>query len=150
MANTYTNLQFHLVFSTKHRVNWIYSALQPRLWNYMAGICRDLNMIPMAINGVNDHAHLLVGFRPTHSVAEMTQRIKSASSHWLHETEEGFADFAWQTGYAAFTVSSSQVAAVKKYIQHQQEHHHKQSFADELRALMNKHGIEFDEKYLLD
>ena len=150
MANTFTNLLFHIVFSTKHRAPFIREPLRERLYGYMGGILREEGGILLEIGGIPDHVHLLARLKADCSVAEAVRTIKSGSSKWVHQTFPERADFAWQTGYAAFSVSESQVGAVRRYIKNQEEHHARLSFKDELIALLQKHGIEFDERYLLD
>ena len=141
MPHTFSRLIYHVVFGTKRRAPSIDEALRERLWPYLGGIVRDLRGIPLAINGVSDHAHLLVVLPPTISVADFARMIKSNSSKWIHETFETRPHFEWQTGYAAFTVSESQHELVARYIAHQEEHHRTMTFADELAALLRRHGI---------
>jgi len=150
MANTFTNLLFHIVFSTKHRAPFVHESLRERLYGYMGGILREEGGILLEIGGMPDHAHLLARLKADCSVAEAVRTVKSSSSKWVHQTFPERVDFAWQTGYAAFSVSESQVATVRRYIKNQEQHHTRLSFKDELIALLQKHGIEFDERYLLD
>src|SRR5271170_6906683 len=107
MANTYTSITIHYVFSTKNRVPVLGENVQPRLWAYMGGIARENGMTARCIGGVADHVHLLVSFPATLSVAKGVQLIKSASSRWMHETFPEISDFSWQEGYGAFSVSKS-------------------------------------------
>ena len=139
MAHTFTCLYFHVVFSTRLRRSLIAVELRPRLWSYMGGIAREHNFRALAVGGMADHAHLLLSLNPAMSVATATQKIKAGSSLWTsRETEK---DFKWQEGYAAFTVSRSNLDSVKHYIDHQEEHHRKIDFATEWKALLEKHGI---------
>ena len=148
MARTYTKLVYHIVFSTKERMPLITGEIRDRLYPYLGGVIRGEKGSLVEIGGVADHVHILARFGATVAVSEMVKRIKGNSSHWL--SQEVGTWFAWQTGYGAFTVSESQVAAVRKYIQRQEEHHQRVSFKDELISLLRKHGIEFDEENLLD
>ncbi len=150
MANTFTNLLFHIVFSTKHREPLIHPLLRDRLYGYIGGILREEGGILLEIGGMPDHVHLLTRLKADRSVAETVRTVKSGSSKWAHQTFPENAQFAWQVGYGAFSVSESQVATVRHYISTQEEHHTRLSFKDELIALLRKHGIEFDERYLLD
>lgn len=150
MASTYTNLLYHLVFSTKHRQAFITSELQDELYRYVGGIVRGEGGTLLEIGGVEDHVHLLVKFKPDQSVSRMLQLIKGNSSKWVNERPGREARFAWQTGYGAFTVSESQAPSVRQYIQRQPEHHRTRSFQDEYLDLLKKHGIEYDERYLWD
>ncbi|HYU35149.1 MAG TPA: transposase, partial [Thermoanaerobaculia bacterium] len=106
--------------------------------------------IPLEIGGMPDHVHVLARIRPDRSVAEMTRTMKSASSKWVHQTFPASASFAWQAGYAAFSVSESQAGAVRRYIRNQAAHHARLSFKEELISLLRKNRVEFDERYLWD
>jgi putative transposase len=113
----------------------------------LGGLVRHLGAVPDEINGVADHVHLLVGLRPTHSLAKVLQDIKGTSSKWVHD-EIGSRKFAWQTGYGGFTVSPSQLDEVRKYIREQEVHHHQKTFQEEYVEFLNKSGVEYDERYL--
>jgi REP element-mobilizing transposase RayT len=149
MASTFTNLLYHIVFSTKDRVPSIHESLRERLYEYMGGILRGEGGVLLEIGGIPDHVHLLVKLKSDMPVAEIVRLSKSNSSKWLNELNDPAGRFAWQTGYAAFSVSESQVARVRRYIQNQESHHAKVSFRDELITLLKKHRIEYDERYLL-
>jgi putative transposase len=146
MASTHTSLHYHLVFSTKNRMAWLTDPIRERLHAFLGGCLRTHGGVALEIGGVDDHVHALAGLKPTHRLSDVLRDIKQASSAWLHEL--GLRDFAWQEGYGAFTVSPSAIQRVRSYIQNQEIHHEKQSFADEYRALLEKHGISFDERYL--
>jgi putative transposase len=148
MARTYTKLIYHIVFSTKERIPLIAPEIRDRLYEYLGGVIRGEKGSLMEIGGMPDHVHILARFGAAIAVSEMLKRIKGSSSHWL--SQETGTWFAWQNGYGAFSVSESQVAAVRKYIQQQEEHHKRISFKDELISLLRKHRIEFDEGDLLD
>ena len=111
----------------------------------MNGICRNHNIIPIAIGGISDHAHALIHLPATMSLSKAMLALKSNSSRWMSEHARGFS---WQEGYGAFSVSASVLPAVTRYIQNQEEHHKKISFEDEFLALLKKHGIEYDPKYV--
>ncbi len=148
MARTYTKLIYHIVFSTKERIPLIVPEIRDRLYEYLGGVIRGEKGSLMEIGGIPDHVHILARFGAAIAVSEMLKRIKGSSSHWLNQGTGTW--FAWQAGYGAFSVSESQVAAVRKYIQQQEEHHKRISFKDELISLLRKHRIEFDEDDLLD
>ena len=148
MPRSYTNFIYHIVFSTKDRRPLITAERQERLYEYIGGIVRGLGGILLAINGIPDHVHLLVKLRPDRVVSDVLRDLKSNSSGWMHEVFPDAADFSWQNGYGAFTVSASQIDGVKKYIADQQRHHSQQSFENEFVALLEKHEIDFDRKYL--
>ncbi|MDT5156316.1 MAG: REP-associated tyrosine transposase [Acidobacteriota bacterium] len=146
MPHTFTSLLAHIIFSTKDRAPLIAADVQPQLHAYMGGILRELKATPLIVNGVNDHVHLLVGLPPTASVSDTLRLLKANSSRWLHETYR--KPFAWQSGYGAFSVSRSNLEAVRKYIAHQEEHHRRMSFKEEFMSLLRKHNIEFDEQFI--
>jgi putative transposase len=148
MANTYTSLHYHLVFSTKNRIEWITPDIEKRVWAYIGGIARKHKMTALQVGGVDDHIHALVMSPPTLSPSQMAQYLKGESSKWIHETFPALHDFAWQEGYGAFSVSKSNLEAVVQYIQKQREHHQKQSFQEEYLGLLQKHGIDYDERYV--
>lgn len=147
MPSTHLSLHVHVVFSTKERRSFIADDWRQDLHAYLGGCVKTINGIPLAIGGVADHVHLLLGMRATHCLADVVRDIKKSSSRWIHESI-GQRIFEWQEGYGAFTVSASNVAAVKSYIQKQEEHHRRSRFEDEYRELLEKHEIEFDERYL--
>src|SRR5687767_10910848 len=149
MADTFTNLLYHLVFSTKNRRPLITEDVRERLYQYMGGIIRGEGGSLVEIGGVPDHVHLLARFKPDVSVSEMIKRIKAKSSQWLNEQPGRSGRFYWQSGYGAFSVSKSRAPAVRTYIQRQPEHHARVSLRDEMASLLEKNGIEFDERYLL-
>jgi REP element-mobilizing transposase RayT len=150
MANTYTNLLYHVVFSTKNRIPLIGKAMQDDLYAYVGGIVRGEEGVLLEIGGMPDHVHLLIRLRPTAAIAEILHRVKAKSSKWANTQQKRLRKFGWQDGYSAFTVSESRAASVRKYIREQESHHRRLSFQDELRGLLRKHGVEFEERYLLD
>jgi putative transposase len=149
MAGAYCNLLYHLLFSTKERRPLISSAMKPRLHDYIGGIVRGEDGDLLEINSVADHLHLLVRLHPTRAVADVVRLIKSNSSKWANDKFRSGPKFAWQEGYAAFTVSQSQVPHLLDYIRGQEEHHRKRDFRHELVSLLRRNGIAFEERYLL-
>ena len=145
MSHTYAQNVIHVVFSTKNRSKSISREFQPRMWAYVAGICKRHGIFVHAVGGMDDHIHLLVQIPPSLSLAKAVLAIKSNSSRWANEQGN---KFGWQQGYGAFSVSSSRVPAVVRYIQDQESHHRKMTFDAELVALLKKHGIEFDPNFL--
>jgi REP element-mobilizing transposase RayT len=150
MSRTYTSLLNHVVFSTKGREPMLIPVLRERLFPYMGGIVRHLEGVALLINGVADHVHALVSLPATVTVAEFVSKLKSNSSRWIHETFPEHRQFAWQSGYAAFSVSVSQKQAVMDYIAGQEEHHRKVSFTEEVIAFLRKHEIQYDERYVFE
>ena len=145
MSHTYAQNVIHIVFSTKYRRRTISREFQPRMWAYAAGICKNHGIFVHAVGGIDDHIHLLIQVPPALSLAKAVLAIKSNSSRWANEQGN---KFAWQQGYAAFSVSSSRVSEVVRYIQTQASHHRKMTFDEELVALLKKHGVEFDPKFV--
>ena len=148
--STYTSLYYHLVFSTKNRLPLITPALESDLYSYLGGILKKLNGTPIEINGVEDHVHVLTMLKPYPEIADVLQKLKGGSSGWINKQrrKSSQSKFAWQKGYGAFTVSKSQIPRVRRYIQDQKEHHRSQTFEEEFRELLRRHGVEFDERYL--
>jgi putative transposase len=149
MANTYTSLHYHVVFSTKNRQVFLVEAVRERLFAYLGGIARENEMNALEVGGVADHVHLLLSISAPLAVSKAIQLVKGGSSHWLKETFPNMINFAWQDGYAAFTVSQSQLSDVQGYIRSQPEHHRTKTFVEEYRAVLARHRIEYDERYLL-
>ncbi len=148
MANTYAALYFHIIFSTKNRELWLKPEIEARVWEGLGGIAREHRIMPIQIGGFDDHVHALVSLPPPLAISKAVQYLKGVSSKWAHETFPGFKAFAWQDGYAAFTVSESQLSVVADYIRSQRIHHAKVEFQEEFRAALQKHGVEFDERYV--
>ena len=149
MASSLTHLIYHIVFSTKERCPLVTENLSVELYPYMAGIIRGEGGASLRIGGVSDHVHILTKLPASKSLSEILRRIKGNSSKWVNEQPRFCGQFAWQRGYAAFSVSQSVVERVAAYIGRQKEHHQAVSFHDELVSLLEKHGVEYDERYLL-
>ena len=145
MAHTFSKNYIHLIFSTKDRRKTIGKRDQPELWAYLAGICKNHEMIAVAVGGTENHAHIVFHLPPKLALAKAVVVLKANSSRWM--SERG-GEFGWQEGYGAFSVSASNLDAVIRYIQNQEAHHRKVSFEDEFRALLKKHGVEFDPKFV--
>ena len=148
MPQSFTSLHFHLIFSTKNRMPLIGADLQSRLFEYIGGMLRSRDSRLIAAGGMPDHVHLLVSLSKEMAVADAVRFVKSNSSKWIHETFPNMSTFAWQTGYAAFAVSFSNIDGVKEYIDNQPEHHRQKTFQEEFIAFLKRHGIEYDERYL--
>jgi REP element-mobilizing transposase RayT len=147
MPSTFLSLHYHLVFSTRERKPQIVPALRTRLHEYLGGTVKGLGGHSRMVGGTNDHVHLLVDLRATHVLADFMRELKRSSSTWVHD-EIGAKDFAWQEGYAAFSVSASALDDVQRYIENQEEHHRERSFREELKIMLLKSGVPFEEKYL--
>jgi len=148
MAHTFTNLLTHIIFSTKDRMPTLEPNLKERLFPYMGGIFRELGATPLLINGPTDHVHILAVLPAKLAPAEIMNKVKANSSGRVHKTFPQRSTFAWQMGYAAFGVSASQKPDVLDYIGNQDAHHRKVSFKEEFVSFLNKHEIEYDERYL--
>ena len=150
MAHTYSKILIHAVFSTKQRLPLISDDWRDRLYRYTAGILDRKQGHLILAGGMSDHVHLLLRLNASISVADAMRLIKANSAKWIHETYDPAKNFAWQTGYGAFSVSESMQQEVVDYINAQQEHHRRMSFQEEYRAMLVRHGIEFDERHLWD
>jgi len=147
MGSTFFSLHYHIVFSTKERHPFIDAEFRPRVHSYLGGIIRRMNGVAEVVGGVEDHVHMLASLRPVHCLADLMRDMKKDSSNWVKESFD--RSFAWQEGYAAFTVSPAATVSVRRYIANQEAHHGKHSFVEELKELLERSGIEYDEKYLL-
>src|SRR5687767_12451568 len=145
---SYVSSYFHCVFRTKDRRPIISPSLRERLWPFLGGIARQNGMKALEIGGVQDHVHLLLSLPSTLSIAKAMQLIKGGSSKWVHETFREYRLFNWQVKYGAFGVSVSQLEKIAAYIKNQEEHHRRMTFQEEFLALLKKHRIVFDERYL--
>ncbi len=150
MPHSFANVLLHCVFSTKNRRPLITDDLRGRLFPYIGGIARDEKMKILAIGGVEDHVHLLLSLPSTITIARALQLIKGKSSKWIHDTFPEHHAFAWQEGYGAFSIGVSQIDDTTAYIANQAEHHRRRTFQEEFVAFLEKHGIEYDPKYLWD
>ncbi|MHB2150957.1 IS200/IS605 family transposase [Calditrichota bacterium LG25] len=150
MANSYTQILIHYIFSTKRREKLILPKYEKRIWQFMGGIAKQNGVVPYAIGGIEDHVHLLISLPKTLSVAQAIQLIKGGSSSWIHSTFSELKNFAWQEGYGAFSVSYSKLEKVKTYIENQKEHHRQRSFKEEYLEFLKKYNIPYDERYIWD
>jgi len=148
MGHTYTNLLTHIIFSTKDRLPYIRAERREEVFAYMGGILRELKGTALNVNGTEDHVHMLVCLPAAVSVARAAEIVKTNSSRWIHEYRVLHRRFAWQTGYAAFSVSESQSGAVAKYITNQEDHHRRITFQEELIAFLERAHIAYDSRYI--
>jgi putative transposase len=151
MPQSHARVVLHIVFSTKNRVPFLKNAgVRERLHAYMAGVLNKISCEVILINGTDDHVHILCNQSRTITIANLIKEAKVSPSEWMKELGPQYRNFFWQGGYAAFSVSESNVEKVRAYISSQEEHHRKVSFQDEFRALCKKHGLQIDEKYVWD
>jgi REP element-mobilizing transposase RayT len=148
MSHTYTNLLSHVIFSTKDRRPIIDAEIKPRLLGYINGIVDESGGKVLSLNAMPDHLHMLCQSPPTLSIADAMRLVKANSTRWVHETWGSQRPFGWQTGYAAFSVSRSNVAAVANYIEAQEAHHRKRTFQEEFVELLVKHGVDYDPRFV--
>jgi len=150
MSQSLTKIYIHQVFSTKHREHILTPDIQPELYNYLGGICNNLECYPIKIGGHTDHIHILSLFSKKITLIALLEEVKRSSSKWIKTKGEKFANFHWQNGYGAFSVNPAEVEVVSKYIEQQVEHHKKVTFQDEYRAFLKKYNVEYDERYVWD
>ncbi len=147
MPSTFVSLNYHIVFSTTDRAPMISDSWVARLHEYLGGTIKGLGGVSLQVGGIEDHVHLLIGLKPTHCLSDLLRELKRTSSILVH-TEIGENCFAWQEGYSAFTVSPSACDSVRGYIRNQRQHHQRKSFRDELVELLQRAGIDFEDRYL--
>ena len=148
MPQSLSRILIHLVFSTKNRERVLTPAIQTELHPYLAGTLDHIECPSLQVGGVADHVHLFFGLSRTCTIADMVETVKTSSSKWIKTKGAEFADFHWQSGYGAFSVSQSDADEVVAYVRNQARHHQKMTFQDEYRAFLKKHGLEFDERYV--
>ncbi len=148
MGNTFTNVKIHFVFAVKFRQNLIHKSWKEELFKYMTGIIHNHNHQLIAINGVEDHVHILIGMHPNQSIAQLMQDVKGSSSKWINEHKKTHTKFAWQEGYGAFSHSSDKLPIVIRYIEQQEIHHAKKTFVNEYKQLLDRFEVPFDERYI--
>ncbi|MEN6401224.1 MAG: IS200/IS605 family transposase [Armatimonadia bacterium] len=150
MPQSFLSVHVHLVFGTKSRARYLTERVRPRVHEYLGGIASTNGCIPVAINGPDDHVHLLVGLGKETPPAQLVKLLKVGSSRWIHDTFPDLGNFAWQTGYGMFGVSVNGLNQVARYINNQAEHHREISFQEEYRSFLMKQGVAYDERYLWD
>ena len=147
MPSTHLSLNYHVIFSTKNRELWFEKEFLSELHSYLGGVLNGLNCQSLRVGGVQDHVHLLFAMPAHINLSDVIRELKKQSSIWIKE-QLSRSQFAWQTGYGAFTVSASALPDVRKYIQNQEEHHRDTSFQDEYIHFLKKSGVEYDANYL--
>ncbi len=151
MAQSLSQLYIHIVFSTKNRAPFLKDkAFRERVHAYLKGIYDNQDSPSLQIGGVDDHVHILCRLSKKIAVADLIRELKRDSSSWIKVEQPSLADFHWQSGYGAFSVSPNHVEALKEYIKNQEEHHRRETFQDGFRRLLRKYGIEYDERYVWD
>ncbi|PZX50218.1 IS200/IS605 family transposase [Algoriphagus chordae] len=148
MANTYTQIHIQAVFAVQNRISLIHPTWKNELYKYISSIVSKYDHKVLQINGMPDHVHLLMGFRPTQALSDLMKELKEDSSKWINTRGFVKRKFAWQAGYGAFSYSKNQVPRLIRYIQNQEEHHKRQCFLDEYEELLKIHEIEYDQRYI--
>jgi len=148
MANTYTQIHIQTVFAVQNRQSLIRDEWKDDLYKYITAIIQNNDHKLLQINGMPDHIHILFGLRPVQSLSDLMKQVKQDSSKWINQNRLASGKFSWQEGYGAFSYSKSQLPRVIKYIQNQEEHHRKHSFREEYLALLDTHGVDYDERYI--
>lgn len=151
MSQSLSAVYLHIIFSTKGRRAWLLdTSLRARLHEYIGGAARQIDCQPLAIGGVENHVHILCMLGRQTTQANLVKELKRTSTLWLKETFKETQEFNWQAGYAAFSVSQSRLQDARRYVENQEDHHRKVSYQDEVRDLLGKHNLDWDEKYLWD
>jgi putative transposase len=150
MGQSLVKNYLHIVFSTKYRQHLIHKPVNEELYNYLGGICRDLECYPVIVGGHTDHVHILCMLSKKIALMKLLEEVKSHSSKWMKTKSPALSDFYWQDGYGAFSVNPYQIDVVKAYIENQEEHHQKKTFQNEYRGFLKKYNMEYDEKYVWD
>jgi putative transposase len=150
MPQSLSSILIHLVFSTKGREPYITAEIEPELHAYMATVFRQCHSPALTINGTTNHVHTLFALSRTATVAEVVEEVKKRSSKWVKTTGGARQTFQWQAGYGAFSIGRSNVAALKKYIAGQKEHHRRRTFEEEYRGFLEKYDVGYDERYVWD
>lgn len=150
MAQTLVSLLVHLVFSTKHRRDFITPEIEPHLYSYLGGIARNHQSRLIAAGGTANHVHLLVSQSKNIPLCDLLAELKKSSSAWIKTQDAALVSFHWQDGYGPFSIGASQVPAVKAYLARQKQHHRKKTFEEELIQFLEKYGIEYKKEYLWD
>jgi REP element-mobilizing transposase RayT len=148
--SAYSQILIQLVFAVKGRQSLIRPEWEDILFRYITGIVQGQGQKLLAINGMPDHIHILIGIKPSCCLADLVREIKKASSAFIKEEELSRFPFYWQEGYGAFSYSKSQLDTVVKYILNQKEHHRKRSFREEYISFLEEFGIDYDSRYLFD
>ena len=150
MARTPIEIYLHIVFSTKDRANTIRPEIEAELHRYMAGIVANLDSRCVAINGTENHVHMLVSLGKTMATSNLVREVKKGSTSWLKREDSVSSVFSWQDGYGGFSVGRSDLPAARRYIEAQKVHHRRVSYEKEFVALLDEHGVAYDARYLWD
>lgn len=150
MSGTFSQIYIQGVFAVKHRLSLIDTTWEEELFKYITGIVQNKDQKMLAINGVQDHIHFLIGMKPSCCFSDLVREIKKSSTAFVNERKLVKGKFAWQEGYGAFSYNHSSLDRVIAYIRNQKEHHKRQTFQDEYKLLLQKFAIDYNEQYLFD
>lgn len=150
MPQSLNRIYIHIVFSTKNREPFISDDIKDELFDYLGGICKNLECNPLQVDGYKDHVHILCQLSKKITLIKLLEDVKSSSSRWIKTKDHKFSNFYWQSGYGAFSVNPTEIETVKNYIQNQEEHHRVKSFQDEYRAFLKKYDVQYNEEYVWD
>lgn len=150
MPQSLSKVYVHITFSTKNRYPFIDDVIKNNLWEYLGGICRELECNPICIGGHNDHVHICCLLSKKITQIKLIEEVKKQSSKWIKSKGERYEKFYWQGGYGIFSINPSEIEVVVEYINNQAEHHAKKTFQSELVAFLKKYDVEYDERYLWD
>ncbi len=150
MPQSLASILVHVVFSTKHRQSFIKPEIEEELLKYMAAICREYESPAIAINGTEDHVHMLISLSRKIALSDLIEEVKKSSSKWIKTKGTAYKNFYWQNGYGAFSIGQSNVETLKRYIAKQKDHHQQQTFQEEFRIFLKIYNIEYDERYVWD
>ena len=148
MSQSLSKLYIHIVFHTKYNENLIKTDVESELYAYLGGILKENKSVPIAINGVEDHVHILCIMSKNISLADLLEELKRNSSRWIKTKGSDYTDFAWQGGYGGFSVSQSKVDVVKRYIENQKEHHKNETSKEEYLRFLKEYNVDYDPNYL--
>ncbi|HQV98389.1 MAG: IS200/IS605 family transposase [Saprospiraceae bacterium] len=150
MAGTFSQIYIQVVFAVKGRECVIHTSWEEELYKYISGIVRNKGQKMLAINGMPDHLHIIIGMKPSCCLSDLVREIKKSSNDFINEKKFSKYKFSWQEGYGAFSYSHSALDNVIQYVNNQKEHHRKISFKDEYKEFLEKFEVEFREEYLFE
>jgi len=150
MADTYTKIYVHVVFTVQGRQNLISKQHKDELYKYITGIIQNKKQKMIMINGMPDHIHILIGIKPDIALSDLIRDVKANASSFINEKRWVMGKFSWQEGFGAFSYSHSQLDSVANYIKNQEKHHTRKTFREEYLELLKKFDVEYDPKYIFD
>lgn len=150
MANTFLQVFLHIVFAVKNRESLINPQWIPHVHRYIAGVINGRGHQAIAVGGTNNHVHVLLSLSSNETIADLVREVKTSSHRYIESKHAAFFDFRWQTGYACISVSPSNLDSVARYVRHQMEHHHHITMRQEIAGMLDRAGVEYDERYLFE